>query len=457
MAEVAVSLQGISKCFRQYAKPLDRLKEMLLPGKKQGQEFWALQDITLDIYRGETFGIIGRNGAGKSTLLQLICGTLQPTKGTVQVNGRVAALLELGAGFNPEFSGRDNVYMNGAILGLSRAEIDKRFDDIAAFADIGNFIDQPVKTYSSGMYVRLAFASAIHVEPDILIVDEALAVGDIFFQQKCFRHLENLRDKGTSIIFVSHDTQAVVKLCDRAIILQNGYLKHQGKPADMAAKYIELYYSQFYDEVNSEVKSEANEQPNSTSVSTEESDSLPVTLTAPESRAEFFNLPTEFTCDFPASDRYGCAVGLIQGIAITGSQGEHKSSFEVGEEITLSIKINPHSIDLCPLNIGFQLKNRLGQIVVGTNTCMIGKIMDPELFGQSFICQFKFNLSLFPDRYTISPAVAEYEPDACVIYDWIEGATVIETFLNGSLQQAGIYFPNIVVETAGTGFLKSDC
>jgi lipopolysaccharide transport system ATP-binding protein len=440
MAEVAISVQNVSKCFRQYAKPLDRLKEMLLPGEKHGKEFWALQNISFDIYRGETFGIIGRNGAGKSTLLQLICGTLQPTSGTIQVHGRVAALLELGAGFNPEFSGRDNVYMNGAILGLSRAEVDRRFDDIAAFAGIGSFIDQPVKTYSSGMYVRLAFASAIHVEPDILIVDEALAVGDIFFQQKCFRRLENLREQGTSIIFVSHDTQAVVKLCDRAIILQNGHLKHEGTPADMAAKYIELYYSQFYEETPKEEESQA--------VLTEEPSSLPVTVVSQESVIKDSNLPTEFTCEFPSSDRYGCAVGLIQGIAISGSEGESQSSFQVGEEIVLSIKINPHSIDLCPLNIGFQLKNRLGQVVIGTNTYMIGKTMDPELFGKSFICQFKFNLSLFPDRYTISPAVAEYKQDAQIIYDWIEGATVIETCLNGNLKQAGIYFPEIAVRTA---------
>lgn len=440
MAEVAISLQGISKCFRQYAKPLDRLREMLLPGKKHGQEFWALRDISFDIYRGETFGIIGRNGAGKSTLLQLICGTLQPTNGSVQVHGRVAALLELGAGFNLEFSGRDNVYMNGAILGLSRAEIDKRFDDIAAFADIGSFIDQPVKTYSSGMYVRLAFASAIHVEPDILIVDEALAVGDIFFQQKCFRHLEKLREKGTSIIFVSHDTQAVVKLCDRAIILQNGYLKHEGTPADMAAKYIELYYSQFYEETPRKQESQA--------VLTEETSSLPVTMVSQESVTEFSDLPTEFTCDFPSSDRYGCAVGLIQGIAVSGSQGNSQSSFEVGEAIILSIKISPHSVELCPLNIGFQLKNRLGQIVVGTNTCMIGKSMNPELFGKSFVCQFKFNLSLFPDRYTISLAVAEYNLDAQIVYDWIEGAIVIETCSNRTLEQAGIFFPEMVVRTA---------
>lgn len=440
MAEVAISVQNVSKCFRQYGKPIDRLKEMLLPGKKHGQEFWALRDISFDIYRGETFGIIGRNGAGKSTLLQLICGTLQPTSGIVQVYGRVAALLELGAGFNPEFSGRDNVYMNGAILGLSRAEVDKRFDQIAAFADIGSFIDQPVKTYSSGMYVRLAFASAIHVEPDILIVDEALAVGDIFFQQKCFRHLEKLRDQGTSIIFVSHDTQAVVKLCDRAIILQNGYLKHEGTPADMAAKYMELYYSQFYPEAPKDEEGQT--------VLAEQAESLPVTVVSQESGIQGSGLPTEFTCDFPSSDRYGCAVGLIQGIAISGAQGQPQSSFEVGEAIVLSIKVNPHAIDLCPLNIGFQLKNRLGQIVIGTNTCMIGKTMDPELFGQSFICQFKFNLALFPDRYTISPAVAEYKQDAQVIYDWIEGATVVEICLNGNLEQAGIYFPEIAIRTA---------
>ncbi|HEY9752426.1 MAG TPA: ABC transporter ATP-binding protein [Coleofasciculaceae cyanobacterium] len=440
MAEVAISVQNVSKCFRQYGKPIDRLKEMLLPGKKHGQEFWALRDISFDIYRGETFGIIGRNGAGKSTLLQLICGTLQPTSGIVQVHGRVAALLELGAGFNPEFSGRDNVYMNGAILGLSRADVDKRFDEIAAFADIGSFIDQPVKTYSSGMYVRLAFASAIHVEPDILIVDEALAVGDIFFQQKCFRHLEKLRDQGTSIIFVSHDTQAVVKLCDRAIILQNGYLKHEGTPADMAAKYMELYYSQFYQEAPKEEEGQT--------VLAEQVEASPVTVVSQESTLQGLGLPTEFTCDFPSSDRYGCAVGLIQGIAISGTQGQPQSSFEVGEEIVLSIKINPHSIDLCPLNIGFQLKNRLGQVVVGTNTCMIGKTMDPELFGQSFICQFKFNLALFPDQYTVTLAASEYDLHVETIYDWVEGASVIETYLNEPLKQAGIYFPEIVVGTA---------
>lgn len=185
--EIAISLENVSKCFKRYARPIDRLKEILLPGKAYAQEFWALRDLSFDVMKGETMGIIGRNGAGKSTLLQVICGTLTPTSGKVQVNGRVAALLELGAGFNPEFTGRENVYMNGAIMGLSKQEVDSRFDRIAAFADIGDFIDQPVKTYSSGMYVRLAFSSAIHVNPDILIVDEALSVGDLFFRQNVWR------------------------------------------------------------------------------------------------------------------------------------------------------------------------------------------------------------------------------------------------------------------------------
>jgi lipopolysaccharide transport system ATP-binding protein len=215
--EIAISLNNVSKCFKRYARPVDRLKEMLLPNRSYAQEFWALRDISFDVMKGETIGIIGRNGAGKSTLLQMICGTLAPTSGKVQVNGRVAALLELGAGFNPEFTGRENVYMNGAIMGLSRVEVDERFDRVAAFADIKDFIDQPVKTYSSGMYVRLAFASAIHVDPDILIVDEALAVGDMFFQAKCMSRMRTMMESGVTVLFVSHDTSSVKALCQRGV------------------------------------------------------------------------------------------------------------------------------------------------------------------------------------------------------------------------------------------------
>jgi lipopolysaccharide transport system ATP-binding protein len=201
-AEIAISLNNVSKGFKRYAQPVDRLKEMILPSQSYAQEFWALRDISFDIMKGETMGIIGRNGAGKSTLLQLICGTLTPTRGEVQVNGRIAALLELGAGFNPEFTGRENVYMNGAIMGLSKGEVDERFDNIAAFADIKDFIDRPVKTYSSGMYVRLAFASAIHVNPDILIVDEALAVGDMFFQAKCMARMRQMMESGVTVLLL---------------------------------------------------------------------------------------------------------------------------------------------------------------------------------------------------------------------------------------------------------------
>lgn len=237
--EIAISLENVSKCFKRYARPIDRLKEILLPGKAYAQEFWALRDLSFDVMKGETMGIIGRNGAGKSTLLQVICGTLTPTSGKVQVNGRVAALLELGAGFNPEFTGRENVYMNGAIMGLSKQEVDSRFDRIAAFADIGDFIDQPVKTYSSGMYVRLAFSSAIHVNPDILIVDEALSVGDLFFQAKCMARMRQMMDAGVTVLFVSHDTSAVKTLCRKAVLLNHGELIGYG----LADTIVEQYFT----------------------------------------------------------------------------------------------------------------------------------------------------------------------------------------------------------------------
>lgn len=243
MTEIVISLQNVSKCFKRYARPVDRLKELLLPGKTQCQEFWALRNLNLEVPKGQTLGIVGRNGSGKSTLLQIIVGTLTPTSGQVNVNGRVAALLELGSGFNPEFTGRQNVFFNGQLMGLSPKEIADKFDDIAAFADIGDFIDHPVKTYSSGMFVRLAFAVATSVEPDILIVDEALSVGDEAFQRKCYARIQSIRARGGTILFVSHSASAVIDICDAAILMDRGEKLLFHHPKFVLDKYHKLMYA----------------------------------------------------------------------------------------------------------------------------------------------------------------------------------------------------------------------
>ncbi|WP_047550616.1 ABC transporter ATP-binding protein [Methylotenera sp. G11] len=236
--DIVISVKNLNKCFQIYETPRDRLKQFVLtrmqrffgkPSQQYYREFQALKDVSFEIKKGETVGIVGRNGSGKSTLLQIICGTLAPTSGNVETSGRVAALLELGSGFNPEFTGRENVYMNAAVLGLSQEEIGKRFDDIAVFADIGDFIEQPVKTYSSGMTVRLAFSVAIHVDPDILIVDEALAVGDIAFQMKCLDKMEKIRSSGTTVLFVSHSLEQIKRFCDVAVWIDQGKVKQTGE------------------------------------------------------------------------------------------------------------------------------------------------------------------------------------------------------------------------------------
>lgn len=244
-SKAAIQVRGLFKAFPIYSKPHHRLLQMITPGPKERwfREFHALRDINLEIARGETVGIVGRNGSGKSTLLQLICGTLTPSAGDIQVNGRIAALLELGAGFNPEFTGRENVFLNATVLGLSHAEIVAKFDEIEAFADIGEFIDQPVKSYSSGMYVRLAFAVAINVSPEILIVDEALSVGDEGFQRKCFARIGAIRDSGATVLFVSHSASTVVDLCDRAILLDRGELLTQGTPKHVVSRYQKLVHA----------------------------------------------------------------------------------------------------------------------------------------------------------------------------------------------------------------------
>lgn len=250
--DIAISVSNLSKCYEIYDTPRDRLKQFIVPKlqrliqqplKQYFREFWALKDVSFDIKKGETVGIIGRNGSGKSTLLQIVCGTLAPTVGTITTKGRIAALLELGSGFNPEFTGRENVYMNAAILGLTSEETDAKFDDITTFADIGDFIDQPVKSYSSGMVVRLAFAVAINIEPEILIVDEALSVGDELFQRKCYSRIEEIKDKGATILFVSHSAATIVELCDRTILVDAGEYLAAGTPKIMVGLYQKLLYA----------------------------------------------------------------------------------------------------------------------------------------------------------------------------------------------------------------------
>lgn len=252
MSDIAIRVKSLSKCYQIYDAPRDRLKQFILPRlnwfmkespKQYFREFWALRDVSFEVKKGETVGIIGRNGCGKSTLLQIICGTLTPSNGVVHTHGRIAALLELGSGFNPEFTGRENVYMNAAVLGLSQEEVDTRFDDIVAFADIGDFIEQPVKMYSSGMMVRLAFAVAINVDPEILIVDEALSVGDELFQRKCFSRIEAIRAKGATILFVSHSGGTIVELCDRAVLMDTGEKLAIGLPKQIVGRYQKLLYA----------------------------------------------------------------------------------------------------------------------------------------------------------------------------------------------------------------------
>jgi ABC-type polysaccharide/polyol phosphate transport system ATPase subunit len=341
--EVAISLNNVSKCFKRYARPVDRLKEIL-------------------IMKGETMGIIGRNGAGKSTLLQLICGTLTPTSGEVQVHGRVAALLELGAGFNPEFTGRDNVYMNGAIMGLSKMEVDERFDNIAAFADIKDFIDQPVKTYSSGMYVRLAFASAIHVNPDILIIDEALAVGDMFFQAKCMARMRRMMESGVTVLFVSHDTASVKSLCQRGVFLEDGELKKIGKASEVVATYISLVHGDMNQELKLQVeidKKKTDENKNDFNIET-------VNKVFNTSIMSDLHVCIDRQVDMAEGcHRYGDGGVKILDIKLLNSQRILASSLDFKENFTIQVSMRFEK-DFPSFCLGYSLRDLKGQMLIGS-------------------------------------------------------------------------------------------
>jgi len=391
--DVVISVRNIGKMYRIYDQPQDRLKHMLLWrfGRHYGHEFWALRNVSFEVRRGETVGIIGRNGSGKSTLLQIIAGTLAPTEGEVQVKGRVAALLELGSGFNPEFTGRENVYLNGAILGLSRGEIAKRFDEIAAFADIGEFIDQPVKFYSSGMVVRLAFAVAACVDPDILIVDEALAVGDIAFQARCLDKIKRLTEHGTTTLFVTHDTGTFQNLCDYGHLLNHGMLFSSGRPAQVAMQYYELVR-----------ESEHARQRLAASSASD----------AEQVRHELLRREAEIKGKTGAGEyRFGTGAARIVDYCVMNADGQETSALHVGKlfRIAVTVEFYDHVGNIA---IGVMFRNAQGQNLMGMHSYVEHRVnFGPHDAGERLEIGCEQIMLLNPGDYLLHISIADCRSD----------------------------------------------
>lgn len=419
--EIAISLKNVSKCFKRYDRPVDKLKEVLLPTKSYAQEFWALKDINLNICKGETFGIIGQNGSGKSTLLQIIVGTLTPTTGQVFVNGRVSALLELGSGFNPEFTGRQNVFFNGRILGLSQEEIETKFDDIAAFADIGDFIDQPVKTYSSGMFVRLAFAVAVNVEPDILVVDEALAVGDGIFVHKCMAKIKDFQDLGGTILFVSHDSGSISRLCSQAMWINEGKLVEKGEPAEICKHY----QAWMYQEINNSQKLLVKEK---LPVGKFDHQNLKDEVNSGFLMKKINNPYTEKPYSgFQNMERFGTGRAEIINIESLDSNSQAINFIYPGEEIYFKVTTIAHDEIEKPI-IGCSLYDRLRTPLTAWNTYQLGKKLMKINKGSIITTIFSFKWpEINGGSYIIEPAVADGTQDNHEMLDWLQCGYVINS------------------------------
>ena len=419
--DIVISVKNVTKTYKLYDNHADRVKETFHPfRKKYHHPFNALTDVSFDVKKGETLGIIGRNGSGKSTLLQIICGILRPTSGNVEVNGRVSALLELGAGFNPEFTGRQNVYINGSILGLTHEEIGIRFDDIVAFSDIGKYIDQPVKTYSTGMYVRLAFAVIAHVDADILVIDEALAVGDAFFVQKCMRFLRKFMEHGT-VLFVSHDIGAVINLCNRAVWLQNGMTRLLGSPKEVSEGYLAALYEEQKGESCATVDNDDIHLSDSNEIDYRDMRLEYINSTNLRNDLELF----EFQPDAASFGEGGVA---IVSVKLADETGATLSWVVGGENVVLVIECKAHKDLFSPI-IGFFVKDRLGQTLFGDNTFITYQSKPVYVAGgQIFQAQFDFRMPLLPiGDYSIAVAVAEGTQKNHLQYHWVHDALVFKS------------------------------
>lgn len=419
-SDVAIQIRDVSKSFPIYEKPHHRLLQMLQPRARDRwfKEFHALKHLDLEVRKGETLGIVGRNGSGKSTLLQIICGTLTPSSGEIQVRGRIAALLELGTGFNPEFTGRENVYLNGSVLGLTRSEIDERFNEIAAFADIGDFIEQPVQSYSSGMYVRLAFAVAINATPDVLIVDEALSVGDEAFQRKCFARIDAIRDAGATVLFVSHSAGTVIELCDRAVLLDHGEVLAKGSPKSVVSRYQKLLYAP-----TGKVSAlrEAFRQ-----------DLMTGQLSADEAQESVVTADTRTPVEGPAERkedayldegmkpqstmRYQSRGAHIQQPHIETLGGRVVNVLHAGHEYIYTYRVR-FSVTATSVRCGMMIKTVTGLELGGAASSPLGRSELTVYPDQSVVVRFRFHAMVSPGVYFLNAGVTAHDKDGETFLD----------------------------------------
>ena len=415
--EFVLDIQGLSKTYPQTAPGSDgkkNWKRMLgiltakreTHAKKSLDEFHALRDVSFNLRRGESLGIIGLNGSGKSTLLQIIAGTLEPTSGTVKTNGRIAALLELGSGFNPDFTGKENIYLNATILGLSQSEIDAKYDDIVAFADIGDFIHQPVRTYSSGMGLRLAFAVVAHVEPDILIIDEALAVGDARFQSKCFCFLESLQKQGKTLLFVSHDVNSVARLCSSAVLLHEGKVHAIGKPSDVINEYSKIL-------VQGEPVAPTSEKPKPQQARTRQN-SDPLEEVAPDLRKALLAEENAGELSHENEFAYGGEKGEIRNIQVQNAQGQEATVLVSGELFSVRFAVHAHESIVEPI-YAMTIRDSKGQQIYGQNT-LFSRVPTVDLDeGDKVEVLFRQSVNLGAGDYLISLGLTRFEGERLTV------------------------------------------
>ena len=469
MEHPAIKVNNVSKVYRLYDKPIDRMKEAVSPShRKYSRDFNALKNVSFEVEKGTTLGIIGTNGSGKSTILKIITGVLSPTEGTTEVNGTVSALLELGAGFNMDYTGLENIYMNGTMMGFSREEMEEKVDDILDFAEIGDFIHQPVKTYSSGMFVRLAFALAINVDPDILIVDEALSVGDLFFQAKCYKRMEEIRQKGTTVLMVTHDMGSIIKYCDRVVLLNKGDKVAEGEPGEIVNIYKKILAGKF-DAMKDGRDVKAENASGGNAPEGAAADGTGAVPGNPESgngsifpKKEATAEGAETGSDPAASGRetdpaaadggealmssqmdinpncteYGDGRARIIDFGICDARGELTNLLIKGEEFTIREKIRFHDDIPAPI-FTYTIKDKKGTELTGTNTMFEAADVRPAKAGDVYEVEFRQRMTLQGGEYLLSMSCTSFEGGKHVVYHRLYDVTGITVISNKNT--VGVY------------------